>query len=171
MSNNVTAKLSYLRLAPRKVRAVADLIRGLALRDAEAQLLISPRRASRPLLKLLRSAEANAKNNRKLDTEKLYVKEIRVDQGSKFKRWTPRARGSVSLIEKKTSHVTLVLAVSDKIKPSPFTIERKKKVKKEEKPKSKKPEKEAKKEEPKKTEPKPARPEGFFKKVFRRKSI
>lgn len=172
-NKSVTAKLRYLRLTPRKVRALARVIKGLTVDEAKAQLLLSPRRAGRPLLKLLHSAISNAKNNDKIDTAKLYVKEIKVDQGPKFKRWLPRARGSASLIEKKTSHIILTLGVSDKVKPSRFVIQEKtKKIKKEKHQKNKE-----------KTMPplnreaegaivkKPVVKEGFFRKVFRRKSV
>lgn len=105
-----TAKLNYLRIAPRKVRSVADLIKGLPVSDAEAQLLIQRRRAAVPILKLLRSAVASAKNTKKLDHEKLYIESLRVDGGPMIKRSLPRARGSATPIQKKMSHVTIVLA-------------------------------------------------------------
>ncbi len=170
MKQEVTAKLRYLRIAPRKTRAVAQLIKGLPVNEAEAQLIASPKRASLPLLKLLRSAMANAQNNHKLDLEKLFVKEIRVDQGPRLKRWMPRARGAVSLIEKKMSHVTLVLGINENLKPPRFKIieEKKEKPKKEKiKPKAEK------KETPKPQEEKEKLKEekkGLFK-IFRRKSI
>ena len=75
-----TAKLNYLKIAPRKTRLVANVLKGLSVNEAEAQLLMSPKRASGPLIKLLRSAIANAKN-RQLNPERLFIKEIRVDQG------------------------------------------------------------------------------------------
>ncbi len=141
MVTEVKAKLKNLRIAPRKTRLVADLIRGLPVNEAEAQLLMSPKRAAQALLKLLRSAIFNAKNNHKLDEQKLFIKEIRVDEGPRLKRWMPRARGSVSLIQKKSSHVTLVLGLNEKIKEQKFVIKReskKEKLKKEQKEKEKK---------------------------------
>src|SRR6202044_4234810 len=111
-----TAKLSYLRIAPRKTRSVADLIRGLSVNDAEAQLLVQRRRPSQALLKLLRSAVANAKNN-KLNADHLFVSEIRVDGGPMLKRSLPRARGSASPIQKKMSHVTITLGLNTKLNP------------------------------------------------------
>src|ERR1700734_3396770 len=111
-----TAKLSYLRIAPRKTRSVADLIRGLSVNEAEAQLMVQRRRPAKALLKLLRSAVANAKNN-KLNADHLFIKEIRVDGGPMLKRYLPRARGSASPIQKKMSHVTMVLGVNPKLKP------------------------------------------------------
>ena len=80
-----TAKLNYLRIAPRKVRSVADLIRGMSVNDAEAQLLMVRRRPAQPLLKLLRSAVANAKN-KQVNPDHLFIAEIRVDQGPMLKR-------------------------------------------------------------------------------------
>lgn len=115
-----TAKLNYLRIAPRKVRSVADLIRGMSVNDAEAQLFMVRRRSAKSLLKLLRSAVANAKN-KQIDPNHLFISEIRVDQGPMLKRILPRARGSASPIQKKMSHVTLVLGVNPKLLPK-FTI-------------------------------------------------
>ena len=114
------AQLRYLRIAPRKTRNVADLIRGLSVNDAEAQLTLLRRRPAKPLLKLLRSAVANAKNN-KLNADHLFVKEIRVDGGPMIKRYLPRARGSASPIQKKMSHVTITLGVKSNLKPK-YTI-------------------------------------------------
>lgn len=111
-----TAKLSYLRIAPRKTRSVADLIRGMHVNDAEAQLLVQRRRPAKALLKLLRSAVSNAKNN-KLNPDHLFVAEIRVDGGPMLKRSLPRARGSASPIQKKMSHVTITLRVNEKLSP------------------------------------------------------
>jgi large subunit ribosomal protein L22 len=111
-----TAKLNYLRIAPRKTRSVADLIRGLRVDEAEAQLMVQRRRPAKPILKLLRSAVANAKNN-KLNVDHLFIFEIRVDGGPMLKRSLPRARGSASPIQKKMSHVTIVLGVNEKLTP------------------------------------------------------
>lgn len=169
----ITVKLRYLKIATRKVRSVADIMRGLSLREAEAQLLFSPRRASNNLLKLLRSAAANAKQQ-KLNVDKLLITEVRVDQGPKQKRWMPRARGSMSPIEKRTSHVTLVLKESDTVRPVKFVIhEKPKKQKEEKKKKVKKPEDKKKKEEKREKDEgtKQTKEPGVFRKVFRRKSI
>ena len=122
------AQLNYLRIAPRKVRSVGDLIKGLTVNEAEAQLLVQRRRPAKPLLKLLRSAVANAKNNKRLNPDHLFIASIRVDQGPMLKRSLPRARGSASPIQKKMSHVTLVLGVNENLKPR-FKIVVPKKVK------------------------------------------
>jgi large subunit ribosomal protein L22 len=108
-------------MAPRKVRSVGDLIKGLPVNEAEAQLLVQTRRPSKTLLKLLRSAVANAKNNKQVDPQHLFVQSVRVDGGPMLKRMLPRARGSASPIQKKMSHVTLVLGVNESLK-SRFTI-------------------------------------------------
>lgn len=125
MANQATAKLRYLRIAPRKVRSVAGLMRGLAVNEAEAQLLVQPRRASGPLLKLLRSAVANAVNTRSLDRNKLYIESLRVDQGPMMKRMMARARGRGVTIQKKMSHVTLVLGEREGNRAPRFVIPRK----------------------------------------------
>lgn len=163
-----TAALNYLRVAPRKVRAVADLIRGLSVGEAEAQLMLSPRRPAQPLLKLLRSAVANAKNNKQLPSDRLMIEEIRVDQGPMLKRFMPRARGSASMIQKKMSHITLVLAETKQPLAERFTITVKKKVKQQKvSAKETAPERE-KKEGVARPAPKRA---GLFKRLFQRKSV
>lgn len=104
-----TAVLRYLRIAPRKVRAVADTIRGLRVEDALAILDHMPRRAAGPLARMLRTALSNAQNANQVDVDALRVKEIYVDQGPMIKRFMPRAMGRATLIQKKTSHISLVL--------------------------------------------------------------
>jgi len=104
------ANLKYLHTAPRKVRLLADLIRGKSLKDAKAQMAFSKNKASVPMLKLLKSAEQNARHNFKLETDNLRVKEIKVDEGPVFKRFMPRARGRATTIRRRTSHIALILA-------------------------------------------------------------
>lgn len=123
MQQEIKAQARYLRIAPRKTRLLASVLRGLGVNEAEARLAIAPQRSAGPLLKLLRSAIANAKHNFKIEPAKLYVKAISVDQGPKFRRFMPRARGSVSKIEKKTSHVNLILGVGENKKDWRFKIE------------------------------------------------
>lgn len=112
-----SAQLNYLRIAPRKVRSVGDLVKGLSANDAEAQLLAQRRRPAKALLKLLRSAVANAKNNKRWNPDHLFIADIRVDQGPMLKRSLPRARGSASPIQKKMSQVTLVLGLNENLVP------------------------------------------------------
>lgn len=122
----VKAQLKHLRVAPRKTRLVVDIIRNMRVNEAEANLLSMPNRAAPQILKLLRSAMANAKNNAKLDPTMMYVKEIRVDQGPKLRRWTPRARGGGSRIEKKTSHISITLGMLEGKIEQRFTMQSKK---------------------------------------------
>ncbi len=106
------ARLRYLRIAPRKVRLVADLVRGKAVGQALAILKYTPKAASKPVEKLLRSAIANAEDVSKgqVDVDKLKVKSICVDQGPILRRFIARAQGRATRVNKKTSHVTVVLA-------------------------------------------------------------
>lgn len=113
--NMVTAKLRHLHIAPRKVRLVVDLVRGKSASEAAAILNFTTKKASLPILKLLNSAMSNAKNNFQLDPTNLYISKITVDEAPKIKRFMPRARGSAYEIQKKTSHINLVL---DEIKKS-----------------------------------------------------
>ncbi len=103
------ATLRFLRIAPRKVRLVADLVRGKPVQDALSTLRFTPKSASLPVRKLLESAVANAENNHGLDIDTLWVREIRVDEGPTLKRFRPRAQGRAFQIMKRTSHVSVVL--------------------------------------------------------------
>ena len=103
------AYLKYLRISPRKVVILCDLIRGKDVKTAAAYLMQTPKAASEPMLKLLRSAIANAENNHGMNTDKLYVKEVHVGPGPIMKRVMPRAQGRAFRILKRTSHITLVL--------------------------------------------------------------
>ncbi len=106
---DVRAQLNYLRISPQKVRLVARALKGSSVRAAEARLAFLNKTASRPLLKLLRSAKANAKNNFGLEPDRMIVKEIRVNEGPTLKRRMPRAFGRAYLIRKRSSHIALVL--------------------------------------------------------------
>lgn len=110
----VKAQLRYLRMAPRKVRLVTRAIQGKPLKDAIVMLRFLAKGAARPVRKLLRSAEANAKHNFRLDSDTLMVHSIRVDQGPVLKRFMPRARGMASPIRKRMSHITLILSEQKK---------------------------------------------------------
>ncbi|OGZ95534.1 MAG: 50S ribosomal protein L22 [Candidatus Sungbacteria bacterium RIFCSPHIGHO2_01_FULL_50_25] len=107
--NDVKAELNYVRIAPRKMRLVANMVKGMDVSRAQTQLLFLTKRSSHPLLKLLRSAIANAKNNFRLDESDLVVKNIVVDGGPVLKRFRARAFGRAARIRKRASHVTLVL--------------------------------------------------------------
>ncbi len=104
------AVAKYIRIAPRKVRLVVDLIRGKRVGEALAILKFTPRGASPVVEKVLRSAMANAENNHNLDVDNLIVKEVFVDQGPTLKRFHPRAQGRAYSIFKRTSHITVVVA-------------------------------------------------------------
>ena len=104
---HATAK--YIRISSRKVKIVIDLIRGKSVDEAEAILMYTPKAASEPTLKVLRSAIANAENKLDMDKETLYVAEIFANQGPTLRRFRPRSRGSASRIRKRTSHITVIL--------------------------------------------------------------
>ena len=103
------AKSNYVRISPRKVLIVLDLIRNKPCDLAMAILKHTPKAACEPLQKLLKSAMANAEINHHMDVSKLYVAECFVCQGPTLKRIRPRAQGRAFRIDKKTSHITLVL--------------------------------------------------------------
>lgn len=104
------ALLKNYRQSPRKIRLVANVIKGKSISAAETELMFLVKRASDPMLKLLKSAIANAKQNNNVSPDNLYVLDVRVDKGIVLKRFRPRARGSASRINKRTSHVILTLA-------------------------------------------------------------
>ena len=106
------AYLKYLRISPRKVSILCDLIRGKDIQTATAYLMQTPKAASEPMLKLLKSAVANAENNNGMDVEKLYVSTAIANPGPTLKRGMPRARGRYNRILKRTTHITL--GVSEK---------------------------------------------------------
>ena len=104
------AQLKYARISPRKVKIVCDLIRGKDAKVAKAILENTPKAASEPLLKLLKSACANAENNYEMDPENLVVTECIATAGPILKRGMPRAQGRMYRINKRTSHITIVVA-------------------------------------------------------------
>ena len=108
----VRASARYVRVAPRKVRLVADQIRGKGVEDSLSLLRFSPRGASVQLLKLLESAAANAENNHDLDPEEMEIAEISVDEGPTLRRFRARARGRATRIEKRTCHINMALTPS-----------------------------------------------------------
>ena len=104
------AHLKYARISPRKVKIVCDLIRGKNVKTAQAILLQTPKAASELMLKLLKSAVANAENNHSMDPDSLYVSETYCNPGPILKRGMPRAHGRMYRINKRTSHITVVVA-------------------------------------------------------------
>ncbi len=110
----VHAYLRSLRIAPRKVRQVANLIKGMEVDSAHVQLRHLSKHSAEPIAKLLKSAVANARHNAKISASTpLFVHQVRVDEGRVLKRSMPRARGSASQIKKRTSHISLVLETRD----------------------------------------------------------
>ena len=161
--------MNNLRIAPRKVRLVANLIKKSLVTSAQAQLKFQSKKAALPILKLLKSAVSSAANNFNLSSENLYIANIFVDEGQKLKRFRLRAFGRAGAIHKKTSHITLIL--EEKIMPG--IKKSKKKISKVITPKAELPKEivmTPKREAPK--EIKPARKLGdFTRKIFRRKAI
>jgi ribosomal protein L22, bacterial type len=103
------ASAKYLRISPRKVKIVLDLIRGKDTKTAMAILKHTPKAATEYLIKILEAAMANAENNHHMDKENLFVSQCFVCPGPILKRMRPRAQGRAFRIEKRTSHITLVL--------------------------------------------------------------
>lgn len=99
----------YVRISPRKVKIVIDLIRGKNVDEATAILTYTPKAASPVVLKVLNSAIANAVNNQELDRKELYVAEVYANPGPTLKRYVARSRGSASPMLKRTSHISVVL--------------------------------------------------------------
>jgi len=171
----VTVKLNYLRIAPRKVRLVADLIRKKKVVEAEQILRFTRKKAALPVQKLLKSAISTAKNDFQLEESNLFISEIKVDEGPTLKRYRPRAYGRIYPIMKRTSHIILVL---DEIEPTKKKIKKpKREIKKPEIEEPRKEKKETiekeefeKREERKITIPRP-RFDKTIKRIFRRKAF
>jgi large subunit ribosomal protein L22 len=105
----VKARLRFVRIAPRKARLVADMIRGKRSEEALNVLTFTKKAAAKILIKLLKSAIANATQKKNIDIDRLFVKQITVDQGPTMKRYQPRALGRATMIRKRTSHIHIVL--------------------------------------------------------------
>ena len=106
------ATLRYIRISPRKVGILCDLIRGKSVAQANAILALTPKAAAEPLAKLVKSAAANAENNHGMDVDKLYVSTAVANPGPTLKRGMPRAKGRYNRILKRTTHITI--GVSEK---------------------------------------------------------
>lgn len=109
MKMQTTAKLRRLRISPRKVRLIADMVRGKHVAEALVQLAHNPKHAARPVKKLIESAVANARHNHQMEEASLMIKTIFVDEGKTMFRFMPRAFGRATKIRKRSSHITLVL--------------------------------------------------------------
>ena len=112
MAQEVKATAKYIRIAPRKVRIVMNLVRGKSVADALAILKFTPKIGADAAEKVLRSAVANAENNFDMDVDRLFISSAFVDQGPTLKRIHPRSRGQAFKILKHTSHITV--AVNEK---------------------------------------------------------
>lgn len=99
----------HLRIAPRKVRLVADLVRGKPVGRALGVLEHVPQKSARVVAKTLKSVVANAENTQRVDVDRLYIKRITVDEGPTVKRFLPRAHGRATKIRRRTSHLTVVV--------------------------------------------------------------
>ncbi len=108
-----TAKATYVRISPRKVQIVLDLIRNQTCEKAMAILQVTPKAATEPLIKLLKSAMANAENNYNMDVSRLYISYANVTPGPTLKRIRPRAQGRAYRINKRTSHITITVSEMD----------------------------------------------------------
>jgi len=104
------AHTKFVRISPRKVKIVCDLIRGKDTDTARAILMQTPKAASEVMIKLLSSAVANAENNHEMDPDNLYVSETYANSGPTLKRMRPVSRGRGHRINKRTSHITIVVA-------------------------------------------------------------
>jgi len=175
----IKAQLKFLKISPRKVRAVLDQVRYLSIAQIEAQLLISKKRAAKPILKLFLSALANAQNSYSFRKEDLLLKRIEANEGPTLHRWFPRAFGRAAPIRKRSTHLTIILEPKKGAAPIKKTSGRQetKKEKVEEIKKITDYEKD-KKINKQKTENKKEKSErskgprkGFMKKIFSRKSI
>lgn len=105
----VSATAKYIRISPRKVRLVVDAIRNKRANDAMAMLQFMPQEAAKEVLKVVKSAVANAENNFNLSPEDLYIASVAANEGPTLKRYRPRAHGRVSPILKRSSHITVVV--------------------------------------------------------------
>jgi large subunit ribosomal protein L22 len=121
----IKVKNKFIKMSSKKLRLVANLIRGLETNQALSQLKFINKKASEPIAKLLKSAVASAEHNYELDKNNLFVKEIRIDEGGMLKRWTPKAHGSATPIRKRISHINITI---DELKASGVTAAKKQSV-------------------------------------------
>jgi len=113
-AKTVVASAKYVRTSARKARLVADLVRGKSVADAQAILAYSTRAAAVPVRKVLQSAIANADHNHGLDARDLRLVRVTVDEGPTIKRYRPRARGTATSIHKRTCHITIGVAETER---------------------------------------------------------
>jgi large subunit ribosomal protein L22 len=119
------ASARYTRITPMKARRVVDMVRGLPVEEAQALLQFAPQAASETVLKVLESAVANAETTEGLDANDLVISIAQVDEGPTMKRWRPRAQGRATRINKRTSHITLVVQPADAVEKTATAKKRK----------------------------------------------
>lgn len=175
----IKAQLNFLKISPKKVRAILNQVRYLSLDQIEAQLMISKKRAAKPILKLLLSALANAQNNYSFRKEDLLLKRIEANEGPTLHRWFPRAFGRAAPIRKRSTHLTIILTPQKGATPVK-KVSRRERVKKEAIGETKKlndqeKDKKVNKQKPENKREKEGRSKGphkgFMKKIFSRKAI
>lgn len=176
MEKTARAQLKNLRIAPRKVRLVADLMRGKNAEDAERLLRLTPNASALPMAKVLKSAIANASQIFSVGAADLYVARLLVNEGTKLKRFMPRSRGQASPIQKKTSHILLELGLRANATSLNMPDAKQKKSseterKKEETKSRRTPKRLARMTSMKKEDAKTGKPSTILKRMFRRKSI
>lgn len=113
MITEIKASARFIKVSPRKVRLVIDLIKKMSLEETLDRIKMVKKQSSMPLEKLIRSAVANAENNFQIDKKDLFIKKLTVDDGPTLKRFRPRAHGRSAMIRKRTSHIDLILGVKD----------------------------------------------------------
>ncbi len=119
----VMSKAKFIRIAPRKTRLLAGLVRGLTIEQARHQLMFSSKQAAKPMLKAINSAVANAMHNLKHSGEGLRVSRVIVDEGPKIKRYMPRAQGRATPIRHRMSHITVWVSDGTSAKPDKKQVE------------------------------------------------
>lgn len=112
---SATATAKYVRISPRKVRLVADMVRGKSISEAKAVLSFTPKGGAEAVGKVISSAVANAENNFDLSGDELFIGQIYVNEGPTLKRFRPRAMGRAARIRKRTSHITVKVATRKEV--------------------------------------------------------
>lgn len=121
MAIYVKAKAMSVDMTPRKIGIVASLVRGRSVADALTILEHTPRRAAGPVIKVINSAKANALNNHNVVEDGMVISDLHVSPGPRMKRFRPVARGSAHPYQKKTTHITVIIAGTEKAKPKSST--------------------------------------------------
>lgn len=126
MQQQINAYQKYIRQSPRKMRLVADMVRGMRVDQALVQLELSSKKAAEVVLKVIKQAQANAVNNAQLAPDSLKVSTIIIEEGPTFKRWQPVSRGRAHPILKRTSHIKVTVTGKDQEVTKPEPVKKKK---------------------------------------------